>query len=173
MNIMLDLETMGTSPGSAVIAIGAVAFDSVSVTGTFYQRISLSDCVARGLAIDPATVTWWLKQSDEARMEFVKPGCIKLLAALDYFTDFYNGVNGCEMWGNGSDFDNVVLAAAYKAARLNVPWKFWDNRCYRTMKNLHRDVPFQRVGTHHNAVDDARSQAEHLIAIADHSGVVL
>jgi exodeoxyribonuclease VIII len=44
-------------------------------------------------------------------------------------------------------------------------WEFWKDRCYRTIKNCYPDVPFDRRGTHHNALDDARSQALHLIAI--------
>jgi hypothetical protein len=30
---------------------------------------------------------------------------------------------------------------------------------------LHKDVPFERVGVHHQAVDDAESQALHLMKI--------
>jgi len=35
----------------------------------------------------------------------------------------------------------------------------------RTIKAQHPDVPLTHVGTHHNAVDDAESQARHLIAM--------
>jgi len=42
---------------------------------------------------------------------------------------------------------------------------FWNDRCYRTMKAQHRDVDFVRLGTFHNALHDAESQAEHLLAM--------
>jgi exodeoxyribonuclease VIII len=45
------------------------------------------------------------------------------------------------------------------------PWRHWNDRCYRTVKSLYPDVKLERVGTHHNAVDDAESQARHLIAM--------
>ncbi len=69
------------------------------------------------------------------------------------------------MWGCGSDFDNVVLANAYTMCGLKAPWNFWNNRCYRTIKARYPEVEFERVGVYHRAVDDARSQALHLMKI--------
>ena len=66
------------------------------------------------------------------------------------------------VWGNGATFDNVILSNAYKAAGMEQPWKFWDDRCYRTVKGLLPDIKIERLGTHHNAVYDAMSQARHL-----------
>ena len=59
--------------------------------------------------------------------------------------------------------DNVILRSAYQRRRIEPPWLWWNDRCYRTVKALHRDVPFERLGTHHKAIDDAISQAQHLI----------
>ena len=67
------------------------------------------------------------------------------------------------MWGNGATFDNVILANAYRGAGLPVPWKFWNDKCYRTIKGFFPQIKLQRIGTHHNAQDDAESQAWHLI----------
>lgn len=69
------------------------------------------------------------------------------------------------IWGNGADFDNVILASVYKRIGMEQPWLYRNNRCYRTLKALHPEIPIERVGTHHNAVDDAESQARHLLAI--------
>jgi inhibitor of KinA sporulation pathway (predicted exonuclease) len=33
------------------------------------------------------------------------------------------------------------------------------------VKNLHPEITMNRTGTHHNALDDARNQAQHLIDI--------
>jgi len=67
------------------------------------------------------------------------------------------------VWGNGAAFDNVILASAYRQANITQPWLFWNDRCYRTVKALSPAVTMQRNGTHHNALDDAESQARHLI----------
>jgi hypothetical protein len=165
-NVMLDLETMGTDANSAIIAIGAVKFGSTSINEEFYVNVELDSCVRSGLVINPDTVMWWMGQSDEARAVFKKSN-VRLFQALTDFSKFIGAGNTSKvkLWGNGSDFDNVILANAYRAVNLDMPWKFYNNRCYRTMKNMFSGIEMERTGTHHNAVDDAKSQALHLIKI--------
>lgn len=164
---MLDLETLGTRPGSIVLTIGAVKFSKLGVGEKFYRSISEADSRANGLTSDPSTVEWWYMQSEEAR-EAAFAGTDSLRDVLLAFTEFCNTDDflGTTMWGNGSDFDNVLLVEAYRAANLCVPWKFTGNRCYRTVKNLFPNVKVPSVGTAHNALDDAIYQAQHLIAIS-------
>lgn len=166
-NIMLDLETMGNTPNAAIIAIGAVRFDGV-VNDTFYCTIDLSDSVKNGLTMDPDTVMWWMQQSNDARGAFKNPE-YDLAAALDAF-ETWVGDTPAVVWGNGSDFDNAILANAYARVGRAAPWKFGNNRCYRTMKNLFPNIHMERTGTYHNALDDARSQANHLIRILARMG---
>lgn len=166
---MLDLETMGNTPQAPIIAIGAVMFDlEKRVLGEeFYVVVDLESSVKGGGVMDPSTVLWWMKQSDEARMAFDRKG-VAIEVALTEFYVWLAGQSPLErvkMWGNGAAFDNVILAGAYHRAELVVPWKFWNDRCYRTMKALYPQVELVRSGTAHNAVDDAVSQAQHLLDI--------
>jgi len=161
--IMLDLETLGNRPGSALVAIGAVKFGNGEILDEFYRRIDAESCVQLGLEMDTSTVMWWLKQADGPRLEITQPGkhlCEVLMDFSQWVAD-----PDAEMWGNGAAFDNALLAAAYHVAARKAPWKFWNDRCYRTMKNLHPEVPMERDGEHHHALDDARDQARHLMAI--------
>ena len=159
--VMLDLETMGTSSNAAIIAIGAVKFDK-EVTDKFHVIIDLQSSMDAGLEIDGNTVLWWMQQSDDARAHFKKEG-VSLTDALMMFYEWFE--YGDEVWGNGAAFDNVILLNAYKAVGLQPPWKFWKDRCYRTLKSLYPEITKNRVGTLHCAVDDAESQARHLIKI--------
>jgi hypothetical protein len=162
---MLDLETLGTRPGSIIISIGATKFDERGTYGTpFYMRIDMQSCVDAGLLIDVDTIKWWMKQSDEARAEFQKES-FDLTTALENFT-FWADYPGAviELWGNGANFDNALLKAAYDKVGLTAPWKFWNDRCYRTLKSMYPHIKMpKREGTHHNALDDAISQVNHLI----------
>jgi len=58
-HVMIDLETMGITPDSAVVSIGAVVFDPrfnhVS-SKTFYRELDWSD---QRRFIDPETRKWW------------------------------------------------------------------------------------------------------------------
>lgn len=171
--IMADIETLGTAPGSVILSIGAVKFNAREVyLDTFYQVIDPKSCTGMGLTMDPDTVMWWMQQSDEARKAlFANPtGAVTLARALVLFTEWVLHTNrnpdNVEVWGNGANFDNALLGAAYRACGLEQPWKFYNDRCYRTVKALHPNIKMaKRIGTHHNALDDARSQAEHLIQL--------
>ena len=174
MEIMLDLETMGNGSNSAIIAIGAVAFDIDGVQSKFYQQVNLQSSIDAGMEMDASTVLWWLKQSDSARSAFKdNEDALNIANALIEFSMFCESVKVCGMWGNGAAFDNALLSNAYRKLEMNQPWKFWNDRCYRTVKNIYQDVEFVRAGTHHNAVDDAGSQALHLIEICKKHGISL
>lgn len=165
-NVMIDLETMGNTPGCAIIAIGAVMFDENGLGEEFYRTIDIEDAVKRGLHMDPSTVKWWTEQNPVA-LKQAMAGEYSLERALVDFAEWLNHPSraGASVWGNGSDFDNVLLAAAYKAIDKELPWKFYLNKCYRTLKGLFPKNKLVRVGTFHNALDDAKSQALHAIEL--------
>ena len=172
--IMLDLETMGNGNRAAIIAIGAVSFNSSGVTERFYQQVRLDMSIDAGLEMDASTVLWWLQQSDDARSAFKdNEKATSLCDALDEFARWYASVGGVEVWGNGAAFDNTILSAAYRLTGIEQPWKFWNDRCYRTLKAMYPRIKPIRFGTHHNAVDDAHSQADHLIQIFNAIGAAL
>ena len=173
-NIMVDLETLGTVPGCSILSIGAVAFDPESgeLGEEFYVVVRRSSNGVFGLHEDAQTLQWWGSQSDEARqvlrdsedMEESTPLNTALECFKYYLVQF--NLNKVEVWGNGSDFDNAILAVAYQKVGLELPWKFWNNRCYRTLKAEYKGTSrLIRKGTYHNALDDARCQAEHAIQI--------
>lgn len=166
MNVMLDLETMGNGANAAIIAIGAVAFGDGKIYSRFYRQVSLESSVSSGLVCDPSTIMWWMQQSDEARAAFKGNDIADhLCVALQAFSQWFQEVGGVEVWGNGATFDNVILSNAYRAIGVNQPWKFWDDRCYRTIKAMSPSIKAERIGTYHNAVNDAETQAAHLMKI--------
>ncbi len=169
-NVMLDLETMGNRPGAVIVSIGAVCFDVKTGLGaTFHERIDMRDAVASGLKMDASTVEWWLEQSKEAQSALLQYPRATLKQALLRFNDWLIAnctTSDLTIWGNGGDFDNVILAEAYHAVGFPLPWKYYRNRCYRTMKslpNVAEKPKFQ--GLKHDALADACFQAEHLVAI--------
>lgn len=170
-NVMVDLETRGTRPGCCILSIGAVAFDEKGVGETFYTVVDHASCVQAGLFEDPDTMRWWNNQSDQARKVVTESESgegLTLTSALLNFNVFLakHGGRNCKLWGNGADFDNTILLAAYKAVGLSTGWGLYNNRCYRTVKSLRPDLKIKRGdGTHHNALDDAVSQANHMIEI--------
>ncbi|WP_422050166.1 3'-5' exonuclease [Shimia sp.] len=168
MHVMIDLETMDTAPSAAIVAIGACRFDHDGIKDdTFYRRITLQSSVNNGGTIGADTVIWWLKKSDAVRQEAILAEHSEHNALRD-FRDWLQEVDTSGIWGNGAMFDNAILGQAYRRYDLNPPWPFWADLCYRTMKSQSPHVKLTRKGTHHNALDDAMSQAQHLIEIWNH-----
>jgi len=172
---MIDLETMGTRPTAPIVSIGAVAFDATGIHDKFYVNVDLTSAVAAGGIIDPSTVMWWMSQSDESRAALlVKDDQYSVVGALSALSAWGDWGKVTGVWGNGATFDNVILRETYYRAAVPCPWPFWNDRCYRTIKTIYPNVELVRSGTHHNALDDARTQAEHLIAInATAAGIIL
>lgn len=167
VNVMIDLETLGTSAGCAILSIGAQTFRSPS--RFYYEKIDPKDSRLY-LREDIETLRWWNKQDRRMRDEAFS-GTKDLLPVLINFAEWLKDISPDPdklfVWGNGADFDQPFLQHAYKEAGVPVPWKFWDNRCLRTLKNLPvaRSVKLERAGVYHNALDDAIHQANLVCAI--------
>jgi hypothetical protein len=159
-DVMTDLETTGTSAGCCILSIGACTF---SEELNFYQKIWHQSCLESGLVDNRETIAWWSRQSVEARQEAFS-GTSHLVTVLGAFSDFLRSIPAKQVfvWGNGADFDLPILAAAYHKLGMNVPWKPYNGRCYRTLKNLYRDIDMPAFeGMKHNALHDAKMQARH------------
>jgi hypothetical protein len=166
MDIMLDLETFGTTPGSAIRSIGAVTFELGRPEAggeNFYANISTRSCLYAGLRMEQGTAEWWEQQSDEARAHLLTDQ-LSLSLAVEKFQEWFTIKRATCVWAQGSNFDPVLWEAAAKACgnekRWFVPWKFYNTRDTRTLYDLAKLDPrsIPREGTHHNALDDARHQ---------------
>jgi len=153
--VMVDIETMGTERGAAIVSIGAVRFTTSGFDETFHRSISLKSCQDAGLTVDAETLEWWLTQNSEAKEQLV--GGDSLRAVLHGFSEWYDGAD--EIWANSPSFDCELLEAAYDAVGLEEPWEFWEERDVRTVKSLPIANEREHRGVEHDALDDAVHQA--------------
>lgn len=168
--VMVDLETMSTDSNASIISIGAVRFwlnvkqYEFTDDQLFYTAVSLDSSQKAGLHIKADTVMWWLSQKPEAREAFKHP--VSLASALGKFSQFIPNAE-TYIFGNGAAYDNVVLHNAYKAINQKYPVSYKYDVCYRTMCKISNApiLPFE--GTKHNALDDAKAQTRHLMAILE------
>ena len=170
MDVMIDIETMGTRPGSAIVSIGAVAFDplgppvdavSNTLPATFYRAVSLESCLEFGLTVDADTIMWWLRQTEAPRAA-IRHDTHHIAAALHDLRRFIERHGArCRIWAHGASFDPVLLDHAYHAVGEPPPWEFRDVRDTRTIFDLAgidlRQEP--RYGVAHHALNDAVTQA--------------
>lgn len=174
MNVMLDIETLGTKPGCVVLSVGAVAFDRKTgrIASEFYKIIDPKDSQKNGLTCDAGTVVWWMAQSDEARTAISGGGGESLLSAADSFATWFKSQGDVgAIWAQGMDFDMPIWGHAMEAVGVPRPWAFWACRDTRTAYDLYGFNPKSiiRSGDYHNALDDARHQVECLTAAINKS----
>jgi len=175
-DVMIDLETLGTLPGSAILSIGAVEFDcgTGQLGRELYSVVSRAECELFGLIVMDSTLDWWLKQSPEARKvltEAESDSALPLADALGLLNTFIP--KDARVWSNGANFDQPVLDVAYSRIGQGAPWKYWNSRCYRTIIALCKDERAMRPPTicAHNALEDAKWQAQHLMNVVRHLGL--
>ncbi|HFT0866042.1 TPA: 3'-5' exoribonuclease [Escherichia coli] len=172
IHLMIDLETMGKNPDAPIIAIGAIFFDPQ--TGDMGPEFSKTiDLDTAGGVIDRDVIKWWLKQSREAQSAIMTDE-IPLddaLLQLREFIDENSGEFFVQVWGNGANFDNVILRRSYERQGIPCPWRYCNDRDVRTIVELGKAIDFDArtaipfEGERHNALDDARYQAKYVSAI--------
>jgi len=167
---MLDIETMGTGANSVITSIAAVPFHMDGTTGDYFsQNVDIQSCLDAGLQVDGSTIYWWLEKSQEARealLQHRKPLAQVLLNLISFI--------GLEMeqdfniWGKGPSFDMGILADAYRACKMDIPWRYSNERCVRTYIDGYEDLlnthlPFS--GTEHIAENDALHQIAQMLEV--------
>ncbi|MEQ4851569.1 3'-5' exoribonuclease [Escherichia coli] len=171
-HLSVDLETMGTNPDAPINSIGGKFFDPA--TGEMGPEFSKAiDLETSGGIIDRKTIKWWAKRSREAQSAIFTDE-IPLDDALLQLREFINENSGesfVQIWGNGANFDNVILRRSYERQDIPCPWRYCNDRDVRTIVELGNSIgfdvrmaiPFE--GVPHNALDDARHQAKQVSAI--------
>lgn len=164
MDVMIDLETLGTRPDAAIIQIGAVQFEPRSggkvLNGSGFKRyVAVQDGAG---SIDHSTIAWWLQEKSAAKMgKALETQALPLLVALQELDAWVNWADVGGVWSNGAAFDQPVLASAYGKLGRNTPWHYRASRCVRTLFALAGGAPsIDWTGmTPHDALDDAIGQA--------------
>jgi hypothetical protein len=159
---MTDIETMSTQGNAAILTIGVVLFDprsedteeTLRASSELFGPITFESNEKEGRHFSPATMAWWLQQSREAQDALFEGTLVNLRAALESFRQFIVSAKPrpTRIWANDCG--------------LRWPFKFWESRSVRTIKELayppgglRGDFPTIGVGTAHNAMDDSIRQA--------------
>ena len=171
VHVVIDLETLGTRPGSVILQIGAESFrlnqiDNFPRPGCdIYIDPLLS--YSAGFYRDQDTVNWWNNQNPETR-RIVQGGTTSPFQALMEFGTYMKGLgdkSSIYVWGNSPRFDCGLLEAYYHHYALEIPWEFRNERDLRTLAalrpNLYAEAKelYKNVAPH-NGYYDAKYEAE-------------
>lgn len=165
-HVMLDLETWGLRPGSAIRAVGGAVFDletGSAIGPTFYANVTRGSCEAAGLLVDPGTEKFWATKKDNSAEVLAKnPMGLNLVVAQ--FHDFCREYIVTQVWAQSLLFDLPIWLAAAEAVKLAPPWKHFNQRDAQTALALNntfdvRHMPLRPPG-YKTAEDNAVFQVK-------------
>lgn len=180
-DVMIDLETLGTSTNSPVIQYGIVLFNIGDMTDAQGScgNVNLEDRYndkedKAGISYD--TLRFWLETYDRrAMLSDLFNNSAAGLREVHILTDLEDKFNaecmeGFRVWGNAASFDIAIFKRRFAVFGKDAPFTFRQERCFRTIKKAFSDVPEPAfVGVRHNALDDAIHQARWLSAIYNYA----
>ncbi len=168
-HISVDIETLGTKPGSAIISLGAVVFDPLTgqLGESFYTSFNATCMI--GFTTDKGTIDWWKEQSEQAKA-MLSMNNMSLEAGLDSFYLWWKDIESdcalgdyARFWAKPPSFDEVLLDAAYKIVGIKTPWHYRAPRCVRTILDIAGIEERPMEGIPHYALADAVHQAQVVI----------
>ncbi len=164
-HIMLDIETLGVTPGCVVLSIGAVEFNETTILEKYSVHIDPNDAANYKLHCDVSTVMWWMKQSKEAHNAILTARKLPLEDALTEFRNRFLWKDAL-VWCNGAAFDFPILTALFTKAGVPKPWEYYNEMDMRTVKNLAGKQLWKSLEVKptvaHDGLEDAIAQAKSL-----------
>jgi hypothetical protein len=173
LHCTIDLETLGVSPDSVILTLGAVKFNikDGSTVDELYLRINVDQQLDQGRVVDENTLKWWGEQDKDVMFEALNPdGRIGLEDAVHHLNKFLVGVS--KIWCQGAGFDSVILEHLYRSMKKPIPWQYWQIQDSRTLFNLLPEDPRKLFPAKlHNALDDCKSQTSALLYTFNKLGI--
>lgn len=161
LDLMLDIETLGTSPDTVILSLGVVKFNPFTeeIGDGIYIKPDVDHQLTLGRAVDPQTVEWWGQQDPAVREEtFSDDNRI----SLEEFTTSLNKfvAHAPRIWAQGPCFDIVILENLYRQLGMPAPWPFYVIRDCRTLLKALGDTRTTDSSVMHNALADCINQAQ-------------
>lgn len=173
MDVMLDLETLGTRPGCVILTFGAVKFNPYTLDEPgpgIYFRLDADEQIERGREVQEDTLQWWMNQVPEVREEAIGAG--ERISIEQFYRElnrFLVGANN--IWAQGPVFDIAILENLYRQYGWPTPWQFWQISDSRTLFKTHGDPREKGRAGHHNALADCVYQAKAVQQIYNKLGI--
>lgn len=172
-HMMLDIECLSKTGIPAIVQIGACYFNmqTGAIHDTFKVNINLESSTERGFTIDADTTLWWLHQSNEARHAVFFDEKYRPKPVVEAFTDFQEFCHGAKNVWSHATFDASIVLHAYSHLKMQYPFHYRTCRDLRTIVYLANytrdeihDMKEERIGTHHDALEDCLHQVKYTVA---------
>jgi len=176
IDVMVDIETLGTDTDSTIFQISAIAFDinTGEYISTFNEIADIEQ--NETLNVTGSTLKWWLNTNKELLTNLLNQGAYSsgvILTKLHNWLMILSGdIKDVYLWGNGILFDNKMLQYQMQSLGLNYPIFYRNDRDMRTLVELashkvgiatekeFRDKYKNQDLVAHDAFDDVKGQID-------------
>lgn len=174
IDVMVDIETLGTSSDSTIFQISSVAFDiNTGDTISSYNRIAdIRKNEDYEMNVSGNTLVWWLNTDKDLLSKLLNEGKGSSSELIEDFNTWLVGlglVGDLHLWGNGIIFDNKMIQHQFENSGLEYPIHYKRDRDVRTIVDLTcvklgitekelRDKYYDKNLEVHNAFNDVINQ---------------
>lgn len=143
IDVMVDLETLGTDFNAVVFQVAAAGFDieTGAILSEFSEIADISNLQEEDGVINGGTLKWWLNTDMYLLADLLDKG--ESLSARDIFKQFHGwltklheGFENVYLWGNGILFDNAIIRYKLENYGLGYPIFYRNDRDVRTIFEL-------------------------------------
>lgn len=164
-DVMIDFETFGVSKGAVICQVGAVYFDKTTgeLGAEFKANIDAASHMKYGGTMDASTVYWWLAQSEAARASILADPKEDIFTVMTRLNEFLKPSK--RVWSHAT-FDFVLLMETFRLLGIKPSVSYKAGLDLRTLTYLSGTEikGFDRAGTHHDGLDDAKHQVKYCVA---------
>lgn len=162
-DIMLDIETFGTTYNSAVVQVAMIYFnrETGQLGNHLVVNLDINDSIENGFELTKETIEWWEQQPKEI-FESLSENPFKLKEGLKLIKDFFQF--GSIIWCH-STFDVPLLGNVYMRMGEKLPWGYKNVRDIRTLcelSNIDLSLYDWEKEKTHNALSDVKFQVKYV-----------
>jgi hypothetical protein len=172
IDIMTDIETLGTKSNSTVFQVSAIAFDVTNgnILSEFNEIINI-EC--EDIIADGSTIKWWLKTDKELFNRLLNGQGKSGREVFELFNQWIlsksDNPRDVYLWGCGILFDNNMIKTQMSKYGIKYPIFYRNDRDVRTLlelasmksgytENEIKDMVRDDKEVKHDALDDCRFQ---------------
>lgn len=182
--MMIDLETLDTTPSAIVLSIGAVVWKTLrhndkliwAPVNRFMRVLNIQEQVDRSRTLSQSTLLWWQRQDPTARAEAFNPVRQPVCNVLTDFNAFVGkfqddevypgGINA--FWASPATFDFPIWEDLTRHFNQSPPWRYNQKYDVRTVVRESsysaKGHKYEGVGLPHTPVYDCEWQINLLTA---------
>lgn len=166
-SIILDLETLDTSPTSIITEIGVIAFNRSDFSERSIMELhpSLFHQLAAGRTASADTIGFHAKKGTLPDNVNTHNTPAKIVAWL---AEFFETQTPHRVWIQGPDFDRPILENFCNQFGAALPWDFWRTRDTRTLWDIafpgikHDPRPHHALADCRATLADLQKSLQHL-----------